>query len=316
MWYRGLPEDIKITQQAEQTMLGIPSEEAVAEAEERGEVLEPQPKVVLTRVTPVPWDGAAPYQRGYAFDDVEVVIVNNGDVDVQDIGLSCTVRKVSDHPDDEPHYYRADRVQFTTLKAGETKTLVFPFKGLAWTKLQANSFRCTPFWRVIGASALKAVGRQDLSLKALTEVRLYPGQRTVRYNRQSETMVTVSGEVHNTTKDRFVKGIMVQRESEVGDWRPDVRHDFAWIDFEVLPGQTHRFGPKNVAQYRTNNGHDPVSSVCRLEQVFEEKAADRDERLKNEAAEKEMLAKMTPLERKRYRERRETMWGRVGRLWQ
>jgi hypothetical protein len=128
-------------------------------------------------------------------------------------------------------------------------------------------------------------------------------------------VVTVSGEVHNTTKDRFVKGIMVKCESEVGAWRPDVRHDFTWISFEVLPGQTHRFGPKDVAQYRTNNGHDPVSSVCRMEQVFEEDADDREERVKKEAAEKEMLAKMTPLERKRYRERSETMWGKVSSFW-
>jgi hypothetical protein len=316
LWYRGFPDDIKISQQAEQVMKGTPSEEAVAEAEERGEVLKPQPKVALTKVTPVPWDNAPPYERGYAFDDVEVEIANNGDVDVQDIGLNCTVKKVSDHPDDPPHSFNADRVQFVTLQAGETKTLVFPFKGLRASKLQANSFQCTPWWRIDDASALKAAGRQDLSLKALTEVRLYPGQRAVRYMRQSETVVTVAGEVFNSTKDRFVKGIQVQCESEVGQTSPDVYRDVTWINVEVLPGQTHRFGPTDVAKYSTRNGYDPVSSVCRVEQVFEEKAEDREQRLTDEAAEKEMLAKMTPLQRKEYRERRETLWGRISSLWQ
>jgi hypothetical protein len=315
IYQRGLPEDIKISQRAEEVMKGTPSEEAVAEAEERGEVLEPTPKVVLTRVTPVPWDNAPPYERGYAFDDVEVEIANNGDVDVQDIGLNCTVKKVSDHPDDPTHSFNADRVEFVTLRAGETKTLVFPFKGLRLTKLKANSFQCTPWWRINDASALKAAGRQDLDLKALAEVRLYPGQRTVRYNRQSETVVTISGELRNPT-NRSVKGIMALCESEVGQNPPDVYRDRAWIDFYVEPGQTHRFGPTDVEKYRTNNGHDPVASVCRVEQIFEEQPDDREARLKQEAAEKEMLAKMTPLERKRYRERRNTFWGRISSLWQ
>jgi hypothetical protein len=86
------------------------------------------------------------------------------------------------------------------------------------------------------------------------------------------------------------------------------------VKIEVGPGETKTFKDQDLEQFEPIHGQTSTSQ-CRLDTAFEEKAEDRAERLAAEKAEAEKLARMTPLERKRYRESTGTPWGRVLSLW-
>jgi hypothetical protein len=96
--------------------------------------------------------------------------------------------------------------------------------------------------------------------------------------------------------------------------RADADIDWYTVKIEVGPGETKTFENKDLEQFEPIHGRT-VTSQCRLDTAFEEKAEDRAERLAAEKAEAEKLARMTPLERKRYRESTGTPWGRVWSLW-
>jgi hypothetical protein len=136
----------------------------------------------------------------------------------------------------------------------------------------------------------------------------------VRENRRNYTKIVASGTITNRSKDRYVRDVRIECQITKMLILTETDREWYTVKIEVGPGETNTFHSKNLEQFEPIHGQT-VTSQCRLDTAYEEKVEDRAERLAAEKAEAEKLARMTPLERKRYRESTGTPWGRVISLW-
>jgi hypothetical protein len=247
---------------------------------------------------------------------VEVDVTNSGPVAAEDVGLTCYFMRPGDHPNDEPHSLKADKVKFLVLNPGETRRLRYALAGLAYRPIIKQSFNCKPWWiQVSSASAFKVAGREDLNLTTKVLASFTTGHRSLRERRRDYTMATVSGTVINRSKDRWVRNIKINCETQQSGRYTELDRGFHTVRIEVGPGETKNFAPHDLEQYEQDFGQT-FSTTCRLDYAFQETAEEHAAHVAAERAETERLAWMTPLERKRYRESTGTPWGRVMSLWQ
>jgi hypothetical protein len=298
---------------AEQVMKGVPTEEQVAEAEERGEEAKPEPKIVAAN--PVFIRSSSPVwgSTGVRIAAVEIDVSNTGPFAVDDIGLTCYYRRLGDDPRDPPYYVKADSPYFHVLKPGETIRARFGLSDVQHKDILGESVSCTPWYvRLNAESTAKAAGREPMT--SLLDAVIVTTDLLVRENRRNYTKIVASGTITNRSKDRYVRDVQIECQITKTLILTETGREWYTVKIEVGPGETKTFHSKDLEQFEPIHGQTSTSR-CRLDTAFEEKAEARAERLAVEKAEAEKLARMTPLERKRYREITGTPWGRVWSLW-
>jgi hypothetical protein len=294
-------------------MKGTPTEEQVAEAEERGEEAKPQPKIIAANRVLIPSSSPAWGSTGVRIAGVEIDVSNTGAYAVEDIGLTCYYSRPGDDPRDEPYYAKADTKHFVVLKPSETIRARFGLSELEYKDILGESVTCKPWFVGVNTdSVAKAAGEEPMT--SLVDAVITTAHLSVRENRRDYTKITASGSITNRSKDRYVLNVQIACQITKTMMRADADTDWHTVKIEVGPGETKTFENKDLEQFEPIHGQT-VTSQCRLDHAYEEKAEARAERLAAEKAEAEKLARMTPLERKRYRESTGTPWGRVLSLW-
>jgi hypothetical protein len=161
-------------------------------------------------------------------------------------------------------------------------------------------------------STIKAAGHEPMT--SLVDAVIVTTHLSVRENRRNETKVVASGSITNRSKDRYVRDFRIACQISKTLILTETDREWYTVKIEVGPGETKTFQDRDLEQFEPIHGQT-VTSQCRLDTAYEEKTEDRAERLAAEKADAEKLARMTPLERKRYRESTGTPWGRVWSLW-